>query len=56
MGKLDIQDGLWQMVCAEVQEWKFSYILPNHSGKPTKIVVPSTLYMGSVLYSPFFCA
>ena len=54
--KLDIKYGLWRMVCAVVQEWNFSYVLPNQPGKPTKIVVPSALQMGWVLSLPFFCA
>ena len=56
MSKLDTKYGFWRMVRAEVQEWNFVYVLPNHHRKPTEIVVPSALQMGWVLSPPFFCA
>ena len=31
------------MVCAIVEEWNFTYVLPNHPKTPTKLVIPCTL-------------
>ncbi len=40
----------------EGEEWNFAYVLPNHPGKPIKIVVPSALHMGWALSPPILCA
>ena len=37
------------------EEWNFSYVLPNHPGKPIEIVVPPALQMGWALSPSFFC-
>ena len=54
--KLDIKDSFWRMTCAEGEEWNFAYVLPNSSGEPIQIVVPSALQMGWAESPPFFCA
>jgi hypothetical protein len=48
MAKWDIKDGFWRMDCAEGEEWNFAYVLPQEEGKPTKLVVPTSLKMGWV--------
>jgi hypothetical protein len=53
--KWDIKDGFWQMDCAEGKEWNFVYVLPQDEGKPTMLVVPTSLQMGWVESPPYFC-
>ena len=54
MAKWDIKDGFWRMDCAEGEEWNFAYVLPQAEGKPTKLVVPTSLQMGWVESPPYF--
>jgi len=54
--KWDIKDGFWRLVCAEGEEWNFSYVLPQPEGAPAKLVVPTSLQMGWVESPPYFCA
>jgi hypothetical protein len=56
MAKWDIKDGFWRMDCAEGEEWNFAYILPQEEGKPTMLVIPTSLQMGWVKSLPYFCA
>jgi hypothetical protein len=56
MAKWDIEDGFWCMDCAEGEEWNFAYGLPQEEGKPTKLVVTTSLQMGWVESPPYFCA
>ena len=56
MAKWDIKDGFWQLDCQEGKEWKFAYALPQEEGKPTKLVVPTSLQMGWIESPPYFCA
>ena len=56
MMKVDLTDGFWRVMAQEGEEWNFAYVLPNHPGKPTEIVVPAALQMGWALSPPFFCA
>jgi hypothetical protein len=55
MAKWDIKDGFWRMDCAEGKEWNFAYVLPQNEGKPTMLVVPTSLQMGWVESPPYFC-
>jgi hypothetical protein len=54
IAKWDIKDGFWHMDCAEREEWNFAYVLPQAEGKPTKLVVPTSLQMGWVESPPYF--
>jgi hypothetical protein len=56
MVKWDIKDGFWHMDCTEGEEWNFAYVLPQAEGKPTKLVVPTSLQMGWVESPQYFCA
>ena len=56
MAKYDIKDGFWRLDCAEGEEWNFAYVLPQHDGEPTRLVVPTSLQMGWVESPAFFCA
>ncbi len=56
MAKWDITDGFWQMCCEEGEEWNFAYVLPQCSGEPIRLVVPTSLQMGWVESPPYFCA
>jgi hypothetical protein len=56
MAKWDIKDGFWQMDAEEGAEWNFSYVLPQHPGQPSYLLVPTLLQMGWVESPPFFCA
>ena len=53
MSKLDIKEGFWRIFYAKVQEWNFTYIMPNRPVKPTEIVVPLALQMGQALSTIF---
>ena len=46
MAKWDINDGFWHLNCEEGEEWNFAYILPQHEGQSTLLVVPNSLQMG----------
>lgn len=46
MAKWDINDGFWSLDCAEVEEWNFTYVLPQLSGQCTKLVIPNSRQMG----------
>ena len=56
MAKWDIKDGFWRLDCQEGEEWNFAYVLPQRPGKPTKLVIPTSLQMGWIESPPFFCA
>jgi hypothetical protein len=56
MAKWDTKDGFWRMVCAVGEEWNVAYDLPQEDGKPITLVVPTSLQMGWVESSPYFCA
>ena len=56
MAKWDIKDRFWQMNCVEGEEWNFVYVLPQEEGKPTMLVVPTSLQMGWVKSPPYFCS
>jgi hypothetical protein len=56
MAKWDIKDGFWQMDCEAVEEYNFTYILPQDKGEPITFVVPTSLQMGWVESPPYFCA
>jgi hypothetical protein len=44
-------------MCYEVgKEWNFTYVLPQHTGAPIRLVVPTSLQMGWVESPPYFCA
>ena len=55
MAKWDIQDGFWCLNCRAGEEWNFCYVLPQQEGKPTQLVVPTSLHMGWVESPPYFC-
>ncbi len=50
------KDGFWHMDCREGKQWNFAYMLPQPTGKPIVLVIPSSLQMGWVESPPFFCA
>jgi hypothetical protein len=54
--KWDIKDGFWHLDCAQGEEWNFSYVLPQHGGPSTTLVVPNSLQMGWIESLPYFCA
>jgi hypothetical protein len=56
MAKFDIKDGFWRLDCEAGEEWNFAYVLPQHNGEPTRLVVPTSLQMGWVESPPYFCA
>ena len=56
MAKWDIKDGFWRLVCEEGQEWNFAYVLPQPSGEPIRLVIPTSLQMGWIESPPYFCA
>jgi hypothetical protein len=56
MAKWDIKDGFWQMDSKAGEEYNFAYVLPQEEGKPTTLVVPTSLQMGWVESPPYFCA
>ncbi len=56
MAKWDIKDGFWRMCCEDGEEWNFSYVLPQQSDEPIRLVVPTSLQMGWVKLPPYFCA
>jgi hypothetical protein len=55
MAKWDIKDGFWRMDAEEGAEWNFAYVLPQSLGRPSYLVVPTSLQMGWVESPPFFC-
>ncbi len=55
MAKWDIKDGFWRMDCKAGKEFNFVCVLPQEKGKPTTLVVPTSLQMGWVKTPPFFC-
>jgi hypothetical protein len=56
MAKWDIKDGFWRLDAEDGAEWNFSYVLPQHTGQPCYLVVPTSLQVGWVESPPFFCA
>jgi len=56
MAKWDIKDGFWRLVGKEGEEWNFAHVLPQEEGKPTMLVIPTSLQMGWVESPAFFCA
>jgi hypothetical protein len=55
MAKWDIKDGFWRLDVEEGAEWNFAYVLPQRTGQPIYLVVPTSLQMGWVESPPFFC-
>jgi hypothetical protein len=39
MAKFDIKDGFWRLDCKEGSEWNFAYVLPQHTGELTRLVI-----------------
>jgi hypothetical protein len=56
MAKWDIKDGFWRLDAEDGAEWNFAYVLPQNPGQPIYLVVPTSLQMGWIESSPFFCA
>ncbi len=56
MVKWDIKDRFLKMDCQAGEEYNFSYLLPQDEGKPTTLVVQTSLQMGWVESPPYFCA
>ena len=56
MAKWDVKDGFWRLQCREGEEWNFAYVLPQESGRPIQLVVPTSLQMGWIESPPYFCA
>jgi hypothetical protein len=55
MAKWDIKDSFWRMDAEEGAERNFTYVLPQSPGRPSYLVVPTSLQMGWVESPPFFC-
>jgi len=47
VGRLDYQEG---------EEWNFFNVLPQAEGEPVKLVVLTSLQMGWIESTPYFCA
>jgi hypothetical protein len=43
LAKIDLSDGFWRMLVEEDQQLNFAYVMPDPSGHPTRIVVPTAL-------------
>jgi hypothetical protein len=56
MAKWDIKDGFWRTDEEEGAKWNVAYVLPQSPGRPSYLVVPTSLQMGWVESPPFFCA
>jgi hypothetical protein len=56
MAKWDVKDGFWRMCCEDGEERNFTYVLPQCTGVPIRLVVPTSLQMGWVESPPDFCA
>ena len=52
--KWDIKDGFLRIDCKEMEEWNFSYVLPQKIGMPIKLVVPPSLHIGWIESPPYF--
>lgn len=37
--KLDVKDGLWQLVCEVGNNWNFCHVLLQEDGKSTRLIV-----------------
>ena len=55
IAKWDIKDGFWCMSCAKCEEHNFAYVLPQPTGEPIQLVVPTSIQMGWVESPPYFC-
>ena len=55
MAKFDIKDEFWRLDFQEGREWNFAYVLPQLSGSPIKLMVPTSLQMGWVESPAYFC-
>ena len=44
--KYDIKDGFRRLMCEEGAEYNFAYVMPQKEGKPTRLVIPTSLQMG----------
>jgi hypothetical protein len=53
--KLDLSDGFWRLIVRGTDCFNFAYVLPQATGAPTKIVVPSAVQMGWVKSPSLFC-
>ena len=53
--KWDIKDGFWQLDYEDGHKWNFCYVLPQEVGKPTYLVVPTSLQMGWIKSPTYFC-
>ena len=56
MKKWDIKDDLWRLKCVLGEEWNFAYVLPQENGEQVMLVVPTSIQMGWIKSSPYFCA
>ncbi len=56
MAKWDVKDGFWRMCCEDGKEWNFTYVLPQRTEAPIRLVVPTSLQIGWVESPPYFCA
>ncbi len=54
--KLDISNGFWHLVVREEDSFNFAYILPQQTGEPVRIVLPSAVQTGWVESPPLFCS
>jgi hypothetical protein len=53
--KLDLSNGFWRLIVCGTDCYNFAYVLPQATGAPTKIVVPSAVQMGWVESPSLFC-
>jgi hypothetical protein len=56
MAKWDVKDGFWHVECRECKQWNFADMLPQPTGEPIVLVIPSSLQMGWVESPPFYGA
>jgi hypothetical protein len=54
--KVDLADVYWCMIVEQDSRYNFAYTLPILPGKPTKIIIPSSLQMGWSESPGYFCA
>jgi hypothetical protein len=58
IAKFDTKVSFWRLNCKQGKERKFSYILLQPPGQPTKLVVTTSLQIGwaELPPTPYFCA
>lgn len=55
MAKFEIKDGFWWLECKVGAEWNFIYVMSQESGKPTQLMISTSLQMEWMESLPYFC-